>query len=866
MKSISHFTTHKFIIHLIVVFLLTSLLSTFQEVHALSSLSPILILVNDNYSLNPYGKYLGEILRAEGLNEYSVQDLSTVTLGDLQSHDVVLLSETSLSVAQASIFTEYVNGGGRLIAMKPDEQIASLFGLGSKVGSLSSGYVKFDGAADWNFTMPGSGLANQPMQVHVEMDQYNPGIGMVAIANIFLDASTPTSYPAVVGSPSGRTAAFVYDLPKNIVYTRQGNPANTNVDIDGDGIYRTIDLFQSVGGGDPWVDRALIPIPQADEQQRLLARLVRQLVEKASPIPQVWYFPGAAKSMLILTGDAHANPSNYYQNEIDSLNALNAKITFYLSIGSVPTNTMAQIWRSQGHEFGIHPYNFRQDDYPPYNCINLPDCYNAFDDWFSLTYSSSKSRTVRNHQVAWDGWVTAAEIAAAHGIALDTNYYHWGPWLQNPDNTWSHGYITGSGLPMKFSDTDGTIVPVFQQLTQLVDEQLIFESGFGYEGLTSAGALLVSEAMIDASLTEYPSALMTQFHVDYYQNDQNWAEGTVAYAQANDVPVWNADEWLNFVEKRYNANYGNIVWNDLNGMLTFNMTSTVGTSLTTLLPVTYQGRSLHSVTVDGLPNVFTFEKVKEQDVAFIPVSSGNHAFSVQYQSLPAVEISNSASTVHLTWPDAGMGIDHYEVWRASNAPYFTPGEVGSTQLGPDISPDGGPYVYNDSGSGLGDPSNNSFYVIRAVHTNLVTVNSSPVGEFDYEMQETAETDFVWVGLPLDANLTMASDLKSYIESNASGAVTISSISRWNPVGQTYTQYTTVPFPQGDFGVQLGQVYRLSISGTGGAPVVWSLLGNVPIPGFMNYTLYETAETDFNWIMLPLNKSGLAMASDLESGR
>ena len=61
------------------------------------------------------------------------------------------------------------------------------------------------------------------------------------------------------------------------------------------------------GVGAPWVDRDKIPIPQADEQQRLFARLVQQLVGRNRPMPQLWYFPGTAKTMLILTSDAHWN-------------------------------------------------------------------------------------------------------------------------------------------------------------------------------------------------------------------------------------------------------------------------------------------------------------------------------------------------------------------------------------------------------------------------------------------------------------------------------------------------------------------------------------------------------------------------------
>ena len=129
------------------------------------------------------------------------------------------------------------------------------------------------------------------------------------LAQLYSNATTSTSYPAVVAanSGSGQAVAFTYDLASNVAYTRQGNPANANLDVDGDCYVRTVDLFQTAGGGAPWIDRDKIPIPQADEQQRLFARLVQQLVGRNRPLPQLWYFPGTAKTMLILTSDAHWN-------------------------------------------------------------------------------------------------------------------------------------------------------------------------------------------------------------------------------------------------------------------------------------------------------------------------------------------------------------------------------------------------------------------------------------------------------------------------------------------------------------------------------------------------------------------------------
>ena len=58
------------------------------------------------------------------------------------------------------------------------------------------------------------------------------------------------------------------------------------------------------------------------------------------------------------------------------------------------------------------------------------------DNSFATNYPSvPRSPTVRTHALQWQGWTDAADIAAAHGIALDTSFYHWGPWLRKSDGT-----------------------------------------------------------------------------------------------------------------------------------------------------------------------------------------------------------------------------------------------------------------------------------------------------------------------------------------------------------------------------------------------------------------------------------------------
>src|SRR3982074_1179317 len=89
--------------------------------------NPILVVGS---SSNQFSFYYSEILRAEGLNAFDTADLSTVTAASLSAYDAVILGQVTLTPAQVTVFTNWVNGGGNLIAMRPDKQLAPLLGLG----------------------------------------------------------------------------------------------------------------------------------------------------------------------------------------------------------------------------------------------------------------------------------------------------------------------------------------------------------------------------------------------------------------------------------------------------------------------------------------------------------------------------------------------------------------------------------------------------------------------------------------------------------------------------------------------------------------------------------------------------------------
>ena len=224
---------------------------------------PVLVVTDP---ADPFGQYYGEILRAEGLNEFAIANVGSLNAQTLAAYQVVVLAETDLTAAQVTALTAWVNGGGNLIAMRPDASLAGLLGLGSDVGDLANGYLQ---------VAPGRGITGETMQYHDTADLWTGGGGATVAATLFSNASTSTGRPAVtlrtVGA--GQAAAFTYDLARSVVYTRQGNPAWAGQERDGTAPIRSDDMF--FGAGQPtWVDMNKVEIPQADEQQRLLADLI----------------------------------------------------------------------------------------------------------------------------------------------------------------------------------------------------------------------------------------------------------------------------------------------------------------------------------------------------------------------------------------------------------------------------------------------------------------------------------------------------------------------------------------------------------------------------------------------------------------
>ena len=146
------------------------------------------------------------------------------------------------------MLSDWVQGGGNLIAMRPDKQLAGLLGLDRR-----RRHARRRLPQGRHGVGPGAGIVGQTMQFHGTADRYTLERRDARSRRSTRTRPRRPSNPAVtlrsVGANGGQAAAFTYDLARSVVYTRQGNPAWAGQERDGDRQpIRSDDLFFGAAG------------------------------------------------------------------------------------------------------------------------------------------------------------------------------------------------------------------------------------------------------------------------------------------------------------------------------------------------------------------------------------------------------------------------------------------------------------------------------------------------------------------------------------------------------------------------------------------------------------------------------------------
>ena len=549
---------------------------------------PILVIADSG---DRFGSYYAEILRAEGLNEFTVAGERALNRSALERHAVVVLAPTTLRRRAVSLLASWVRGGGRLIAMQPDRRLARMLGLRASTDRLTDGYLRIDTRAP-----PGAGLTGETMQYHGRARTYALA-GAREVARLYYTSTTPSPYPAVTQRSvgAGQAAAFAYDLSRSVVYTRQGNPAWAGDERDGRPPVRSDDLFFGAKPGDEeadWVDLDKIAIPQADEQQRLLANLITRM--SPTPLPRFWYLPRGLDAAVVMTGDDHGvggTAGQFATFEADSPPGCSVadwecvRATSYIYPETPLPDEQVAAYQSAGFEIALH---------------TRTDCNDIDRIALGQTMSDELRRlgaehpgvappkTNRTHCIAWSDWAGEPEAEAAHGMRLDSNYYFWpGAWVGNRP-----GMFTGSGLPMRFAELDGSPIDVYQAPTQITDES----------GMDVRQHI---RALLDGALGRngYYGVFTANMHTDV--PDHPGARAIVAEAQRRGVPVISAAQLLEWLDGRNGSSFANVRFRS--GRLEFGVHAARGSrGLQAMLPAD----RLERLARDGRAVALSFRTVK----------------------------------------------------------------------------------------------------------------------------------------------------------------------------------------------------------------------------------------------------------------
>ncbi|MBW2285256.1 MAG: hypothetical protein JRF65_11725 [Deltaproteobacteria bacterium] len=607
---------------------------------------PILLLTDETYSGNPFGCYLGEILKTEGFLSYQQADISETVPAFLGRFNLVVLAETELSPSQEKMVKNYVSGGGKLLAMRPDSDLADLFGM-KFIGPRTERRLQYLGVE--KKAPMARGVVTASLQYHGAADDYEAA-GAAVIAWFHHDRDRPSDRPAVVSHRfgNGRAVAFTYDLARSVALTRQGNPEWACTEGDGRKGIRPMDMFMRTNG-DLWIDPANMSVPQADEQQRLFANAVMWLTEGDMPLPRVWYLPGGSKALLVMTGDGDWVGYTAFERVTVAIERYGGRWSMFLMhfpgaedpfgrrFGDFwggllrrfwgvdyPGADQVTDWIRRGHEVGLHVDDTGERAHP--TSSGLGSAYRTGAGAFRACYGRAPGRSTRHHSCLWYGWADTAGISAKHGVHMDFNYYYTAD-LPKTGGKWPHGYFTGSGLPQRFVGTDGGILKAYQLLTEWADETQL-----GDMKLSTAEATRVVRNMFDAAENGFYSVFVANFHPYRWARDpgEDWAGNMMKEAVDRGIPIWSGQDVLDFFCARNAAGFSGMAWNGEDLSFVFSHDRPEG-DITLTVPARSGNRTVGSVRCDGIDIGFSVESITGRNCALFQAEQGTHGFLIGYE-------------------------------------------------------------------------------------------------------------------------------------------------------------------------------------------------------------------------------------------
>ena len=241
-------------------------------------------------------------------------------------------------------------------------------------------------------------------------------------------------------------------------------------------------------------------------------------------------------------------------------------------------------------------------------------------------------------------------------------------------------------MPMRFANLDGSMIDVYQAVTQMTDE-----SGQTYP--------FTIDTLLNRALGSegYYGVFTANMHTDTASSSGE--DAIIASAQARGVPVVSGRQMLTWLDGRNGSSFGNLTWNA--NRLTFTIAVGAGANgLRAMLPTTSAVGALTGITLDGIPVSYTTQTIKGVDYAFFDAAAGS------YEADYAVDTTAPViSAVHAAPGDDGSA----SITWTTDEPSDSQVGYGTSDTNLDLAAGTGTLVTNHTVTVTGLDPNTTYY-------------------------------------------------------------------------------------------------------------------------------------------------------------
>jgi len=412
-------------------------------------------------------------------------------------------------------------------------------------------------------------------------------------------------YPAASIHSGGRgTAAMLaFDLAHSTVLLHQGLPeqASTGSRPDPGGLGQFKPDAHFIGH----LDVTHATIPQADLQGRLLSALIEALLP--APVPRLWYFPHAEPCLAFLNGDSDSMDQDDLDGVLAIIEPRGGHYTCYVMDEEPLSPQLEADLRARGHSFGKHVWTAQRP--------TLEEMAAAVETQiagFRRRYGYTPL-TNRGHCLIWPGWTEMARFLSAAGVRMDSNFVacHCG-----------HGYLTGSGLPVKFMDERGHLIDLYEQSTQWEDDVALAEY---FARLSYQEAVAHSLVSLDEARRRYHTVVNFNFHPIHIRPQMldtgAWITAVAQHCKEQGTRMIGGDEWARFNDARRLVTMSGFTADPARRQIGFRLTALAAADgLTVTLPAAWAGAPFRQAEAGGTILPHRPARIHEEERIFLPLS------------------------------------------------------------------------------------------------------------------------------------------------------------------------------------------------------------------------------------------------------